>query len=130
MATLIKEILATSPDGKGVLARATGALSSVGVNINAFCAFSRDRVAQLHFITDNNQRGMEALNRAGFETKETEVVITTLVHRAGSLDIATQRLADAGLEIFYSYATVAGSLSLVIFATSQNRHAVQLLVPD
>jgi len=127
MAAIIKEVLATSPDGKGVMAKATHAIDSVAVNITAFCAFSRDRIAQLHFVTDNNERAMESLNRSGFETKQVDVVITTLVHRVGSLDIATQRLADAGLEIYYSYATVAGATSLVIFATDNNKKAVELL---
>ncbi len=127
MAAIIKEILATTPDGKGILAKAAHAIEAVGVNVNAFCAFSRDGVAQLHFVTDNNLRAMESLNQAGLETREMEVVITTLVHRVGSLDVATQRLSSAGLNIFYSYATVAGSTSLVIFATNNNHKAVELL---
>ena len=126
----MKEICATAKDQTGLLARATHAVGGVAVNINAFCAFSRDGIGQLHFMTDNNQRAMEALHQAGFETREKEVVMTSLPHRTGSLDVATQRLAQAKVDIEYSYATVAGSISLVIFATNNNQKAAELLARD
>ena len=130
MATLIKEICATAKDQTGLLHKATTAIREVGVNINGFCAFSRDAIGQLHFITDNNPRAIDSLQRAGFRVTEDDVVITTLVHRSGSLDVATHRLAEAGVDIRYSYATVAGSISLVIFATDNNKQALELLGRD
>jgi hypothetical protein len=127
MVTLQKEIVAVSKDYTGCLAKATSAIHAVGVNINAFCCYAREGIAFLHFLTDHNARAMESLNRSGFETTENEVIMTILSHRVGSLDDLAHRLSEAGIDIRNSYASVAGSDCLAIFATNNNRKALEIL---
>ncbi|MBI2067040.1 MAG: hypothetical protein HYT77_03395 [Deltaproteobacteria bacterium] len=127
MISLIKEIRVATDAKHGAFSKATAAIRGVGLNINAFCAYQQGNKAYFIFLTEDNERAMESLNKAGFETTEEEAVLTSLTHRVGTLDMAAHKLLEAGIDIRYCYATVAGSDCLAVFSTSDNKKALQVL---
>jgi len=87
--------------------RACRALADRGVNILALQSFPVSTGASLvRFVVDNPTLAKRALATEGFAYTETEVAEVKLAHRPGALAQAASRLADAGININYTYCGV------------------------
>lgn len=70
-----KEVVVTTPDEIGVLSRISTAIAESRVNIRAICAYEMGDLAHLRLVTDDNERAIKALERAGFKATEHEVLL-------------------------------------------------------
>ncbi|OGQ66366.1 MAG: hypothetical protein A3F89_01510 [Deltaproteobacteria bacterium RIFCSPLOWO2_12_FULL_50_11] len=127
MAKIAQEITLTTKNEIGTLAKVTGPIKEIGVNIKAWCAWAEGDKGQFRLVTDNNARAIEALKKAGFKTQEKEVIITTLSNKVGTLAEGAVRLAEAGVDVEYCYASAAGNEALVVLATKNNAKVIGLL---
>jgi hypothetical protein len=95
-------------DRPGMLARAAEALGAAKVNIEGFS----EAGGQLHVLVNSPARAKTALAKAGFQvTGERDVMVEKLVNRPGTAGKLLRRLADAGVNIEFSY--VAAGTRLV-----------------
>ena len=86
-------------DKLGELARVTEALAQSAVNIRGLAT---DRVGPrpaIKVITDDEHSTRKALQRAGMEFEETEVLVVDLIDRPGEIAKVARRVARAGVNV-------------------------------
>src|SRR5713226_2095653 len=87
-------------DRPGMFAKAAEALGAAKVNIEGFCEVG----GHLHLLVNSPARAKTALGKAGFKvTGERDVLVQKLLNRPGTGGRALRKLADAGVNIEYSY---------------------------
>ncbi len=124
----IKQLSFTIGDRPGLLSEITTAITGVKVSITALCAYGMDGKAYFMMITDSNAKAKKALSGLGIEfTKEYEDVFgVEMPNKAGELQKVARKIADAGINIYYTYGTTdAGKTSTCIFSTSDNKKAIK-----
>lgn len=127
MATLGKEIVVTSENRVGTLAKVTAPIKEVGVSIQAVCAWGEGGKASFLIVTEDNERAAQALKKAGYATQEKEVVLVEMTHKIGSLAEAAQKISGAGIDIEHCYVSAHGPQALAILATKDNTKAIRVL---
>lgn len=104
------EISIESADKPGTLADIGEILGESDINIVAAAAFTHGGRGQLHFVVDDADRALRALERAGVKVLSVhEVLEVSLDDRPGELGRFSRKLADAGLNIISFYTSGAGS---------------------
>jgi hypothetical protein len=83
----------------GELARVAGALGDRGVNITTGAAIGIGSGGGFGFLTNDEAGARNALQKAGIQFREVEVVPTSLDDEPGALAEVAKRLADAGVNI-------------------------------
>jgi hypothetical protein len=87
-------------DRPGMLAKAAEALAAAKINIEGFS----EAAGQMHLLVNSPARAKTALAKAGFKvTGERDVIVEKLVNRPGTAGRLLRRLADAGVNIEFSY---------------------------
>jgi hypothetical protein len=87
-------------DKPGVIAKATDAIAKAGVNMEGYAAFA----GVMHVLTDDAPTTRRALEEAGLKVSdEREVVVTDVEHRPGTAASIFRRIADAGVNVDFSY---------------------------
>lgn len=127
MSNLVKQIWIKADNKPGTLAKVTHPVKEAGVAIIASCAWGEGEKANFMLLTENNGKAIESLKKAGFVIEESEAVSVTLPHKVGVLAEAAQKLGQAGVDIQFMYVTAAGPSALAIFATNNNKKAVEVL---
>ncbi len=89
------------------------------------------KYSMIRMITDNPDRAVDVLQKAGHQVKIQEVIGLVLDNRPGVLNRISKRLGDAGINIHYTYGSgFSDSVSaLFIFRVSDLQKAVELF-PD
>lgn len=95
-------------DRPGQIAKAAEALAKAKINVDGLAEIE----GQLHVLTKKPSPARQALERAGFEVREQQVVIVGVENRPGRAAGIFRRIADAGLNVSFSY--LAAGYSLVI----------------
>ena len=126
-AKLGKEIILDTGKETGVLAKVTGSIKEAGVNIIAWCAWEESAKGSFRIVTDNNGKAVEALQKSGLKPQQQEIILATLGNKVGTLAEKGQKLAGAGININYCYASVQGNEALMIISTSDNTQALGIL---
>lgn len=123
-----KELTVSTENKVGTLARVTAPLAEARININACnCAAVGGR-AELRFITADNAKAKEHLERAGFTTTEREVVVVETTNESGTLFRAAQQLAQAGVDLDACYATTGSQGNTwIVFATKTIEKAMNVI---
>jgi len=113
----------------GELARMTSQLAGFGINIRAIAVSDSSDYGVARIITSDADRAGAALREAGYGFVTTEVVTVELPDRPGALSELCAKLADAGINIRYIYATVTpgGGVALAVLNTDNNDRAEELL---
>ncbi len=88
----------------GVLARLCRDLATGGVNLLAIAA-PDGKAGIVRLLVANRDVAAAALTRAGYSFSVDEVVFVELKNRPGALARAVEKLARAGIDIRYAYAT-------------------------
>lgn len=113
----------------GMLARTLETLGMANVNVLAFCGWGfgpDDGVIVL--IPDDETRAVQALAQAGMRPQLNPVVTVTSDSGPNSGGALGRRLAAAGLNIDYAYASTTGAgSSLAVFRVPDVDKAVQAL---
>ena len=114
-------------DQPGILAKVTGAIYEMGVNIEAICAYSWEGSAIFMLVTSDNESAKEALSSNGFSAEEEEVVLIEMADEPGNLSGAAKKLADNGVNLQFIYATATGTTSLIVLRADDNSQALTVL---
>ncbi len=124
----LKQLSCSMPDRAGLLFEVTDAIATAKINITSICAYGMDNTAYFMLITENNAKAKKALVHCGLMVKEDEVVAVDLPNKAGELQKIARKIADAGINIVYMYATAAaGKSSTCIFKTSDDKKAIKVI---
>lgn len=99
-------------DRPGTLARALGCVSAAGINIDGYSEMN----GVVHVLAIDLAATRRCLNQAGFrEVQEQDVVVIPVENEPGAAARVFQRIADAHINVRYSY--LATGNRLVIAST-------------
>ena len=102
-------------DRPSTLARALGCVSAAGINIDGYAEIG----GVVHLLSQDLRATHDALQEAGFRiVQETRVVVVSVADEAGAAARVFQRIAEAHINIKYSY--LATRNRLVIAADDLN----------
>jgi hypothetical protein len=101
MAHVATDLAVTLPDDRpGMLARAVNAVSSAGLNLEGHAEME----GVVHVLTTDATAARDALELAGFRVvREQQVVLVPVEDRPGSAASIFRRIADAKVNIRFSY---------------------------
>ena len=124
----VKEISFTMPNKVGLLSEVTTAIAGAKVNITAICAYAMENSAYFMLTTDSNAKAKKTLAPLGVEIEEEDVVAVELPNKSGELEKVAKRMADAGIDIEYMYATAGGSKTATcIFKTADDKKTIKVI---
>lgn len=101
MAHMATDLAVTLPEDRpGMLAKAIGALSGAGINIDGYAEIE----GLVHVLTTKDAEARQALDGAGFRiVREQQVVLVPVEDRPGSAAEVFQRIAQAKVNMRFSY---------------------------
>jgi len=101
MAQLATDLAVTLPEDRpGMLLKALAALSAAGVNLEGHAEME----GIVHVLTTNTEAARDALEGAGFRViREHQVALIPVENRPGSAAGIFRRIADAKVNITFSY---------------------------
>ena len=124
----VKEIGFSMPNKVGLLSEITTAIAGAKVNITAICAYGMENAAYIMLTTDGNAKAKKALAPLGVAIEEKDVVEVEALDKPGELQKVAKKIADAGIDIEYMYATASsGKKETCIFMTSDNAKVVKVI---
>lgn len=102
------DVAVTLPEDRpGMLARAIGCVSRAGINIDGYTEMS----GVVHVLTTDEPATRRALAEAGFQfVQEQDVVIVPVKDEPGAAARVFQRIADAHVNVRYSYLATGNRL--------------------
>lgn len=104
-------------DRPGALARAITTIASAGINIDGYSEMG----GIVHVLTTELDQARKCLNDAGFhEVQEQDVVVVPVQDSPGAAAQVFQRIADAHINVRYSYLATGNRLVIA----SSNPQAV------
>ena len=108
MARLASDLAVMLPEDRpGMLARAIGALSGHNINIEGYAEIE----GVVHLLVTDAAPARHALDDAGFlVVKEQQVVLVPVEDRPGSAAGAFQKIADAKVNVRFSYLATGNRL--------------------
>jgi len=111
-------------DRPGTLARALGCVSAAGINLDGYAEIG----GIVHVLSPDLRTTHDCLQGAGFKiVQETQVVLVEVADQAGAAAGVFQRLAEAHINIKYSY--LATRNRLVIAADNPQAVLTALSAP-
>ncbi len=124
-----KEITATILDGVGMTAKVAAALAAEKVNILAATGYSASgfrRMATFTLIVDDLEKAEKALDEIGADNiQDQSVIMVETENRPGALERVSRIIADAGIAIYYFYATTSsGRTATSVIKTANDRKAI------
>jgi hypothetical protein len=123
----VKEISFSLGDRVGLLAEVTTVLAKAKVNINALCAYGMEGNAFFMLTTSSNAKAKKALAPLGVAIEEKDVVQVEMANKPGELQKVAQRIADAGIDIEYVYATTGGGKATCVFKSADDGTAMKAI---
>jgi hypothetical protein len=96
---VVNAFIVEAQNQPGELARVAGALGDRGVNITTGAAIGLGSGGGFAFLTNDEAGARSALQSAGIDFREVEVIPTSLDDQPGALAGLAKRLADAGVNI-------------------------------
>ncbi len=123
-----KELVFQTADEVGMLAKVSKALAAAGVNILAVAAYTQEGKGHFMVVTSDNAKTAESLKSQGTDSAEKDVILLELENKVGALSEISGKLAAAGVNISYLYASAGESpASLIVLGTSDNAKAMEAL---
>ena len=126
------EITATFTDTIGLTAKVAAAVAAENVNILAatgYSASSQRRNATFTLVVDDFSRAERALEKIGAEEiQESSVLLVETPNKVGALERVAKLIADAGINIYYFYATTSsGATATSVIKTADDAKAIKIL---
>ena len=124
----VKEISFTMSNKVGLLSEVTAAITGAKVNITAICAYAMEDSATFMLTTDSNAKAKKALTALGITIEEKDVVAAEVPDKPGELQKVAKRIANAGIDIEYMYATAGkGKTATCLFKTTDDSKTVKVI---
>lgn len=124
-----KELFVSGQNKVGLLEDISSAVSSADVNMRAVCAYVVEDTAFFRLITSDNEKSRQVLENLGVKVEEKDTVIAELEDKVGALNSVSKKLKQESIDLKYIYGTVSksGDVCLLIFASSNDDKAVEVL---
>jgi hypothetical protein len=102
------DLAVTLPEDRpGTLARAIGSISAAGINIDGYTEMN----GVVHVLTTDHDATRRVLDGAGFRfIQEQEIVLVPVADEPGAAARVFQRIADAHVNVRYSYLATGNRL--------------------
>jgi len=86
------------------------------------------KYSMIRMITDNSDKAVEVLSRAGYQVKVHEVIGMVLENKPGILNTISRKFGDAGINIAYTYGAgfSDSEAALFIFRVSDMEKALEI----
>ena len=127
-ATKTKQLTFDKENRVGLLAEVSSALAAAGVNITGLCAYQMNDRAYFMLMTDDNAKAKRALKKIDARAKEEAGVLVEMPNKVGELEKVATKLAEAGVDIEYTYGTAASKRStFCVFKTDKDAKAIRVI---
>ena len=123
----VKEIRLFMLDKVGLLSEVTTAIAKAKVNINTICAYAMENHAFFMLTTSSHAKAKKALAPLGFGIEEKDVIQVEVPNKPGELRKVAEKIADAGIDIEYMYATTGGGKATCVFKTADDQKAMKVI---
>jgi len=125
----IKQISVFLENTTGRLSEVTKTLAKVNVNLRAISIADTADFGILRLIVDNTENAIDALNAAGFTTRQTDVVAVEIEDTPGSLAKLMELFRESQVNIEYLYASLEGQIgkAVVIFKLKDHEKGQKIL---
>jgi hypothetical protein len=123
----VRETSFTMPNRVGLLSEITAAIAKAKVNITAICAYAMENEAYFMLTTNSPAKAKKALTPLGRGIEEREVVEVEVPNKPGELQKVAKRIADAGVDIEYMYATAGAGKASCVFKTADDLKAMKVI---
>lgn len=111
-------------DRPGTLARALGSVSAAGINLDGYAEIG----GVVHVLSEDLRATHDCLQKAGFRiVQETQVVLVAVEDEPGAAAGVFQRLADAHINIKYTYLATGNRL---VIAADNPQAVMKALAPS
>ncbi len=113
----------------GALAELCKLISDSAINLLAICAVDTVEEAVLRIVAEDEPGTLQALKKAGFHAAETDVFLVELDNIPGATGRIATKLAEAGINIDYIYASAhpSGTKAYLVLRTHQMTEAEKVL---
>jgi hypothetical protein len=123
----VKEIRLFMLDKIGLLSEVTTAIAKAKVNINTICAYAMENHAFFMLTTSSHAKAKKALAPLGFGIEEKDVIQVEVPNKPGELQKVAEKIASAGIDIEYMYATTGGGKATCVFKTADDQKAMKVI---
>ena len=125
----IKQLSVFVENRPGKLAEALETLSEANIDLRALSLADTSDFGILRAIVDNPDQALDILSKAGFLVMTNDVLAVVVGDKPGGLAGVVRILAEAGVDIEYTYAFVAHSKdkAYVILRVDNNDAAIKIL---
>ena len=116
----------------GKLVEALEALAAAEIDMRALSLADTSDFGILRLIVDKPQKALNVLQDAGFLVKSNEVIPVVVGDKPGGFAAVLRILANAGIDVEYTYAFVAHSRdnAYVILRVNDNGAAIKVLAEN
>jgi hypothetical protein len=106
----MKDLTVVLEDRPGELAKLGEATGAAGINIEGMSGQTREGRGEIHILVEDAQAAREALSGAGIEVQEErDALVVAVEDRPGTMAEVARKLADAGVNVEFAYATFGGT---------------------
>ena len=125
----IKQISVFLENNAGRLGEVTRVLAEAGINIRAISIADTADFGILRLIVNNWEQALEALNKANFTTRVSDVVAVEIDDTPGSLARVMDLFRTTMVNIEYLYASLEGKTgkAVVIFKLEDHQKGLQII---
>jgi len=125
----IKQISVFLENTTGRLSEVTKTVAKAGINLRAISIADTADFGILRLIVDKTDEALDALNSAGFTTRQTDVVAVEVEDIPGSLAKLMDLFQQSQVNIEYLYASLEGQIgkAVVIFKLENHEKGLKIL---
>jgi len=124
----VKQLSLTMSNKVGLLSEIGTALAGAKVNITAICAYGMENKAYFMLVTESNAKAKKALSPLEVKIEEEDVITVEMPNKVGELQKVAEKIADAGIDIYYMYGTAGtGKSSICVFKTADDTKAIRVI---
>ncbi len=122
---LIKQVSLFSENKPGRLATMAKAFLDEGINIKAFSIAEADGFGVIRVLVDKTREAYDKLTELGFNVAYTDVIAVIMRDEPGGLYEIAQTLANASINIEYSYAYSGKDKAVLILRVDHVEEAIE-----
>ena len=124
-----RQLMISIHNSVGSLAEVTNAISAYGINFVALCAYAVGEQVAVMFVTEENNEAKRLLQEKGFIVNEEEVILLSLANKPGALQMVTNKLAEAAIDLKLIYGSVEkqSDISRIVLIADYNLEAMMII---
>jgi len=125
----IKQISVFLENTTGRLSEVTKTLANAGVNLRAISIADTADFGILRIVADKTEKAVETLTKAGFTTRQTDVIAVEIEDVPGSLAKLMELFEQSQVNIEYLYASLEGQVgkAVVVFKLKDHDKGQKIL---